>query len=260
MSIFSKINKPDDMEESKDVIFKGGKEPLPTGLYPATVEMAILKESSGGAIGVELHLDIDGRGFREDIYLTNRNGDTFYTREKDGQDVNYPLPGYTTTNDLAIITTGYSIEDQETEVKTVELWDKEAEDKIPKEVDMLEDIRGKKIIVGIFLDNDFSQKNVGDASNPKWVDDFSKEFKRNSINKIFNEDGFTAGELINELEEPSFVEEWRESYTAEYVNDKTVAKKRKAEKAAKSGKKPGAAAKPGLGGNKPKTSMFSKKK
>ena len=242
MSIFSKINKPNDMEESKDVIFKGGKEPLPTGLYPATVEMAILKESSGGAIGVELHLDIDGRDFREDIYLTNRNGDTFYTREKDGQDVNYPLPGYVTTNDLAILTTGYSIEDQDTEVKTVELWDKEAEDKIPKEVDMLEDIRGKKIIVGIFLDNDFSQKNVGDASNPKWVDDFTKEFKRNSINKIFNEDGFTAGEMINEIEEPSFIEEWRENYTAEYVNDKTVAKKRKAEKAAK---KPGGAAKPG---------------
>ena len=125
---------------------------------------------------------------------------------------------------------------------------------------MLEDIRGKQIIVGMFLENDYGTKNIGDASNPKWVDDLTKEFKRNSINKIFNEDGFTAGELLNELEEPSFVEEWRENYTAEYVNDKTVAKKRKAEKAAKSGKKPGAAAKPGLGGNKPKTSMFSKKK
>lgn len=255
MSILGKLNKAEDQEEVKDVIYRGN-EPLPTGLYPATVKLAILKEAKSGAVGVELHLDIDGKNVREDIYLTNKAGDTFYTREKDGVDVNYPLPGYTTTNDLALLTAGSYIEDQETEKKTVDLWDSEAGEEIPQVVDMLEDIRGKKIIVGLFLDKDYKQKKT-DAG--KWVDDLSApEVMRNSIHKLFSEDGFTVQEMIAELDEPVFINEWKESFgSGDYINDKTVAKKRKAAKAGPAAKA-GAAASPA--GSKPKTGMFNKKK
>ena len=240
MSLLSNVKKSETQEVQEDVIFKATGGPLPTGAYPAKIKLAMLKESQAGALALELHLDIEGKTVRETIYFTNRQQETFYT--KNGK--NFPLPSYTTVNDISLVTTGTYIEDQDTEKKTVELYDFDAKAEIPKQVNCVTSMHGKDLIVGLYEEQTFKQAK--NESNGKWED--TDELRQaNTINKVFNEDGFTVQELIAEADEASFINDWKENYDGQLI-DRTKGKK---PKASKPSLKPGAA--------KPKGSLFGKK-
>lgn len=241
MSLLNNIKKSDNQEVQQDVIFKGTGGTLPTGAYPAKIKLAMLKESQKGALALELHLEIEGKIVRETIYFTNVKQETYYT--KDGK--NYPLPGYTTVNDISLVTTGTYIEDQDTEEKTVELYDFDAKAEIPKQVNCVTAMHGKDLIVGLYEEQTFKQAK--NESTNVWED--TEELRQaNTINKVFNEDGFTVQELIAEADEATFINDWKENYDGQLI-DRTKGKK---PKASKPSLKPGAA--------KPKGSLFGNKK
>ena len=244
MSLLSNIKKSDNQEVEQDVIYKGGNGPLPTGAYPATIKLAMLKESQAGALALELHMEIQGKTVRETIYFTNRQQETFYT--KNGK--TFPLPGYTTVNDISLVTTGVYIEDQDSEEKTVELYDFDAKTEVPKQVNCVTSMHGKTFIAGLYEEQTFKQAK--NEATGKWED--TDELRQsNTINKVFNEDGFTVQELIAEADDPSFINDWKENYDGQLI-DRTKGKKPKAAK-------PGLT-KPGAGATKPKGSLFGKKK
>lgn len=241
MSLLSNVKKSDNQEVQQDVIYKGTGGTLPTSAYPAKIKLAMLKESQAGALALELHLEIEDKIVRETIYFTNRQQETFYTKN----DKNYPLPGYTTVNDISLVTTGAYIEDQDTEEKTVELYDFDAKAEVPKQVNCVTAMHGKDLIVGLYEEQTFKQAK--NESNGKWED--TEEVRQsNTVNKVFNEDGLTVQELIAEADEASFINDWKENYDGELI-DRTKGKK---PKASKPSLKAGAA--------KPKGTLFGKKK
>lgn len=89
-------------EKEKDVL---GRSLLPTGVYDATIDVAYITTSSGGAKAFNFVLDIDGKKVRETTYVTNKKGEVTYT--KDGK--KHALPGYSLVNAIAKLTCGKEI-------------------------------------------------------------------------------------------------------------------------------------------------------
>lgn len=215
-----------NIEQPKDTLGGGGL--LESGVYDGTVKLAFLKESEAGAMAVELHIDTeDGYTHRETIYVTNRNGDNFY--EKNGK--KQYLPGFITVDELSAVTCEVHLGDLETEEKTVKLYNFEAQEEKPTKVPMLVDMLGKKAKFAILQETDFKTQK-GDDGKYHPIDE-TRSY--NVINKVFNEDGFTVLELMNEQEEPQFIELWKQKNNG-VVRDRTKGKTPKGSSGAKSGK------------------------
>lgn len=142
MGLFDKLQTT-NLEEQKDSL--GGSNLLETDIYHATVKAAYVGYAKSGAMNVNLVLDIAGREYRETIYVTNRNGDNYWTR--DGK--KYPLPGFSTINDLCILTNEKPLSDMDTEPRVFKVWDSELKAEVNKEVPCIVDLLGKEVNVGI---------------------------------------------------------------------------------------------------------------
>lgn len=216
-----------NIEQPKDTLGGGGL--LESGVYDGIVELAFLKESQAGAMGVELHIKVgDGHIHRETVYVTNRNGENFY--EKNGK--KHYLPGFVTVDELAAVTCEVHVADLDTEDKVVKLYDFESQEEKPTEVPMFTDMLGKKAKFAIVQETDYKTQK-GDDGKYHPIDE-TRSY--NVINKVFNEDGFTVLELMNGEEEPEFIELWKQKNEG-VVRDRTKGKSPKAASgAAKSGK------------------------
>ena len=119
MSIFNKL-KSDGLEESQDRL--GGYAPLETDIYKAIIKALYAGQSAGGAMSVNLIAEIDGREYRETLWVTNKNGENFFLN-KDDKTKKVPLPGFTVADDILLIATGEPLASQETEDKVIKLYD-----------------------------------------------------------------------------------------------------------------------------------------
>ncbi len=196
MSLLGGLNKDESIERSADSV---GFSALESDVYQGTIKQAYGIESDGGAKGIALELDLDGRTYKETIYFTSgkEKGQKPYYETKNGKKVF--LPGYQTLDDLCAVTTEQYLASQETEEKKVKVYNRDANKELPTDVEVLVDLIGKKVQVGIIktLEN-------------KWVKGVktSDTVEKNSIDKVFNEDGFTLNELLAEAEEAEFINTW----------------------------------------------------
>lgn len=246
MSILSTLTTDNSIKVEKDSL--GGNAVLDSGLYTSTVSVAYVTKASSGALGLVLHLKTeDGREHRETLWMTSgtaKGGKNYY--EKDGEK-NY-LPGFIAANHLALLTTGKEISELETEVKVVNAYSPEAKAEVPTKVDMLTDLLGKEVIVGIIKETvDKTVKTDDGLYVPN-----GETRDQAIIDKLFRvRDRMTVAEIRSQAEEAGFIDRWKSKYEGTVRNrSKGAAGTAGAPKVAGNAAAAGAA-------KKPTTSLFA---
>lgn len=244
MSLLSSLATDSTIAEEKDSVGSGGV--LESGLYNATISMAYLAKSDGGALGLFLTMKTDtGRDIRQTLWMTSgtaKGCKNYY--EKDGQK-NY-LPGFNHANGLALLTCGKEISALDTEIKVVNVYNKEAKAEVPTKVEVPMDLLNKEIVVGLIKQVvDKTEKN--DAGMYVATGETREE---NEIDKLFRaKDRMTTAEIRAQAEEAVFAETWSTKWSG-----KTKEKAKGGSGTAGAPKVPGAM----LGASKkPTTSLFA---
>lgn len=207
--------KTDGLEENTDRL-GGGFQAKESDAYEATIKVAYAGQSQGGARSVTFLFDLDGSEFRETIYVTNRKGENFFLNKND-QTKKVALPGFTTVEDICLITTGAELSAQAIEDKLVNVWDNDAKREMPKSMPVLIDLVGKK--VGLAILKQLVDVNEKD-SNGTYVPS-GKTREENTIDKAFDLDSrLTVVEATKELE-AKFIDTWVEKNKG-VTRDKTA--------------------------------------
>lgn len=206
----------DGMEVPEDKV-GGGFAPLPSNLYDAKITMIYAgKARNSDAQNVTVHMKINDQEHRETIYITNRNGENFYKDKENGKPV--PLPGFTTVDDLCLFATEEGLADQETEVKTIKLYNFDEKKEVPTEVPVLVNLLNKDVQVALL--RVIEDKRKADDAGVYQPTGETRTF--NQIDKVFHpETGRTVNEYRHGVETAEFREIWDQKNTG---NDRNKAK------------------------------------
>ena len=196
MTKLSKFKKTSDVTETKESV--GGGYYVPeSGVYQYTVTKAYLDESAKGSMFLGLELTSAEHTFNHSLYFTTnkQNGQEVFYKTKDGK--KKYLPSFLLVDSLCQLLTEKDFGDQDVEEKLIKLYDKAAGKEVGKKREVLVDLLGKDILVGVI-------KSLEDSYR-----DPSKEVTRLSIDKFFDVDSkLTAQEIENDMEKPDFYEKW----------------------------------------------------
>lgn len=213
MSLFSNMQHKQDVEKPKDSLGGGGfvKE---SGVYLAVIELAYASESADGAKIVNLEFKLkDGSTYKERFYVTDNDGN--HVAEKDGSQ--YYVKGFVQVDDLCALATEKYLNQQTIEDKLIKFYEYPTGE-VEREMPCLVELRGKKVYLAIQKVKAFKRAQEGG----KWVD--TAEIKEsNNIMKIANVDRFTVAELMEQKEEPEFMDKWEEK-NKDVTWDKTKGK------------------------------------
>ena len=188
------------LETSRDVLGGGGA--IDSGVYTGTIKLAYAGKSKKGANSMTVHIDLSGREYRETLYVTNKQGKNFY--EKNGK--KSPLPGFTAANDLALLSTGVALNEQEIEEKVVKLWDFDAKAEVPTKVQAVTSMMGKPITVGV-LKQVVDKTTLNEATGDYEPTGETRE--ENIIDKVFHaETGKTVSEFTLRSDTADFQPRW----------------------------------------------------
>lgn len=191
----------------------GNGGPLESGIYLAKIKAAYGEVSKGGARGLSLQLDIDGREYRETLWVTSgtaKGCKNYY--EKDGE--KHYLPGFLNATALALLTVGKELAELEPEDKVLNLYDFDQKTEVPTKVPMLTELLGEQVYVGIRKVKD--NKSVR-GDNGYVPTNEAREF--NEMDKFFHaESKMTTSEIRAEAEEAHFFDLWDEKNTGKLVD------------------------------------------
>ena len=234
------LTSDESIADEKDSVGGGGV--LNSGLYESKITMAYVTTSSGGATGLVIQAKTsEGRDIRSTQWMTSgtaKGGKNFY--EKDG--VKNYLPGFLLAQSLALLTCGKEISEMETETKVVNVYDYTAKKEVPTKVDMVMDLLGKDVLIGLI--KQVVDKNVKNAAGAYVPSGDTRE--ENEIDKFFRaSDRKTTAEIRAKAETAAFADTWVEKHF-----DKT---RNRATKVAGTAGAPRAAA----ATNKPAASLFA---
>ena len=244
MGLFNDM-KTEGLEETQDRL--GGFSPFETDIYEAEIKVAYAGQSAAGARNVTLVADIGGREYRETIYLTNRQGENFYLNKND-KTKKVPLPGFTTMNDICLVASDKPISDQDTEEKVVNVYDADAKKELPKSVQVLTELTGKQVYLGIT--NALVNKNEKDG-NGQYVAT-AETRNENTIDKVFHyPTKMTVAEARDGKTEPGFFDAWAKKNAGQVRDRRTV----KDGQAGSNGKP--SAGPPAAGSATPRKSLFN---
>lgn len=210
MSLLKNLVSDNSIAAERDSI--GGSSILESGIYQATIKLAYVNVSAGGAMGLVLQAETaTGEAIRETMWMssgTAKGSKNYY--ERNGKK-NY-LPGYIAANSLAVLTTGKEISELETSEKVVKVYNKEAKAEMPTKVPMIMDLLGKEVIFGIIKENVDKTEKADDGS---YVPTGETRFQ-NVIDKVFRaSDGMTTTEASAGAEEANFINAWKNKWNGE---------------------------------------------
>jgi hypothetical protein len=245
MSLLASLSTDASIADEKDSVGSTGA--LDSGLYTAKVALAYITKSAGGAMGLVLNLKTDAnREVRQTLWMTSgtAKGGKNYYEDKNG-DKQY-LPGFLHANSLSLLTVGKEIASLDTETKVVNVYSAEAKSEVPTKVEMLMDLIGQEVIVGLIKQTvDKTKKN--DAGIYEATGETRDE---NEIDKLFRaKDRMTTAEIRAQAESASFIDTWDAKFTGTVKN--------KAKGAAGTAGAPKAAGAPAAAAKKPTTSLFA---
>jgi len=249
MSLLKNLTTDDSIKNEKDTV--GGFGPLDSNVYRATISLAFLQKAASEALALVIHAKTeDGREVRQSLWMTSgkdKGCKNFY--EKDG--VKNYLPGFLIANSLALLGAGKEISELDTEEKTVKLYSSEAKAEIPTKVNVVTDLLGKEVLLGVvkqLVDKTAKNENTG-VYEPTGETRYENE-----IDKVFRaRDGMTTAEIRAGAETAAFLETWKGKWIGQERNKaKGVAGVAGAPKAAS-----GTAAAAAGGSKKPTTSLFA---
>lgn len=195
----------DGLEETQDRL--GGFRVLDTGPYGSKIKAAYAGTSSSSkAQSVTIIVDTKDAGeYRETIYVTDGEGKNFYFDKQD-KAKKHPLPGWTTINDICLVTLNKELNQMVTEEKVMNVWDKDAGKEIPKSVPMLVELIGKEVTLGIVKEAKFKQKKGANG-----YEDTDETREENSIDKVFHvPSNLTVVEAKKGIQTATFYGAWVE--------------------------------------------------
>lgn len=212
MKMFSNIQ-TEGLEEATDRV--GGFTTLDSGIYDATVTLAYVgKSQSSDAQSVTVHYSVNGQEIRETYWITNKNGENFYADKKD-KTKRHPLPGFTSVDDLCLLTTGFPLVEQNVEDKIVKLYNFEERKELPQNVPVLVDILGKPVTLGVL--KQVVDKQAKDASGNYANTGETRE--ENIVDKFFHsEQRKTVTEIKTQQDEAVFLDVWSKKNTGQTRN------------------------------------------
>lgn len=217
MSLLSALATDSSITAEKDSAGGNGG-PLESGLYNCTVNMAYLNKSAGGALGLVVNLKTpDNREVRQTLWMTSgtAKGGTNYYTDKNGE--KQFLPGFNHANGLCLLSVGKEISAMDTETKVVKIWSSEAKAEVPTKVEVLTDLLGQEILVGL-LKQKVDKTVKSDSGTYVPTGEFREE---NEIDKLFRaKDRMTTAEIRAKAEEASFAFTW-ETKNAGKTKDKS---------------------------------------
>lgn len=218
MSMLANLTTDDTIATEKDSVGGGGSFILDSGIYNATVSMAYLTKSKGGALGLVLNLKTpEGKELRQTLWMTSgteKGCKNYY--EKDGE--KHYLPGFNHANSLALLTTGKEISALDTETKVVSVYSPEAKAEVPTKVEVPMDLLNKEIVAGVIKQTvDKTKKNEATGA----YEPTGETRDENEIDKLFRaRDRMTTAEIRAQAEEASFVNTWEAKWSGK-TRDKT---------------------------------------
>lgn len=248
MNMLANLKSDASIATEKDSV-GGGSFILESGIYNATVNLAYITKSKGGALGLVLNLKTDAdKEIRQTLWMTSgteKGCKNYY--EKDGE--KHYLPGFNHANSLALLTVGKEISELDTETKVVNVYSPEAKAEVPTKVDMIMDLLGKEITVGVIKQTvDKTKKNETTGA----YEPTGETRDENEIDKLFRaRDRMTTAEIRAQAEEATFANTWEAKWAG-----KTKDKSKGASGTAGAPKAAGAAGAPAAA-KKPTTSLFA---
>lgn len=170
----------------------GGGGVVDSNAYGAVITAAFAGESKGGAKSMTFHFKLDnGRDLRETTYVTSgkeKGQKSFY--ERDGK--KYPMPGFVTANDIALLATGKGLTEQTYEEKIIKLYDFDAKAEVMTKVMMATSLVGQAIKLGVMKETvDKTTDSGGGVYVPT-----GETREQNVIDKVFHA---TSGQTVSEL-------------------------------------------------------------
>lgn len=207
MSLLANLTTDDSIATEKDSLGTGG--PLESGLYNATISLAYLTKAASEALGLVLHLKTDtGRELRQTLWMTSgkeKGCKNYY--EKDGQ--KHYLPGFNHANGLALLTVGKEISELAPEEKVVNVYNRDVKAEVPTKVQMLTELLGKEIIVGVIKQTVDKTVKTDNGYVPT-----GETRDENDIDKLFRaRDRMTVAEIRGQVEEATFADAWAKKWT-----------------------------------------------
>lgn len=239
MSLLKNLTSDDTIANERDSV--GGFSVLESDLYPAKIELAYLAPSEGGALSLVIHAKTDqGQDIRSTQWMTSgtaKGGKNFYI-DKNG-DKQY-LPGFIMANALALLTTGKEISELDTETKVINKYSKDAGAEVPTKVEMVVDLIGQEINVGLIKQIvDKTAKGDDGIYHPT-----GETREENEIDKLFRaSDNKTTAEIRGQAAEAKFFETWVGKWKGK-LRDKSTKDAKGNAGAPKRAAAPGGSAKP----------------
>jgi hypothetical protein len=210
----------------EDGDFLGGFNALDSGIVNATVELAYVTVSDGGAKALNVTFKTDeGQTLRQQFWMTSgaAKGGLPYYVNKTTLEKKY-LPGFVHANHLCLLTAGKRITTLDTAEKMINLYSPKEGKELPTKVDMVMDLLGKQITIGVIKQTVDKTKEVGvDPATGKKIYAPSGETRvENEVDKFFRQrDGLTVAEIKAKMTEPKFKTQWAEKWT-DLVRDKST--------------------------------------
>lgn len=205
MSTLAQLSTDNSIADEKDSVGNGSFT-LDSGIYDATVGMAYLTKSVGGALGLNLTLKIDKREVRQTLWMTSgtdKGGKNYY--EKEGE--KFYLPGFNHANSLALLTVAKEISAIDTEMKMVAVYNRDAKSEVPTKVEVLMELIGKEIAVGLIKQRvDKNKRNEATGV----YEPTGEVREENEVDKLFRaRDRMTTSEIRSKAETAEFADMWK---------------------------------------------------
>jgi hypothetical protein len=212
MSLLKNLETKANVEGEKDVLGGGGV--LDTNVYPMKVKVAYFTSAASGAVAINLQGDVDGKEVRQQFWVLSGNDKgNKNTYTKDGKE--YYLPSFITANSLALLTVGKELSQLDVEKKVIKLYDFEAKEERPTEVDVLVELTGQMIQAGI--QKQTVDKNEKGDDGKYYPTGETREI--NEVVKFFRfEDGLTVPEIEKGVTEAKFKDDWVTKWAGKVIN------------------------------------------
>lgn len=214
MSLLSNLTTDTNIKSETDSL--GGSRARESGLYPLTVDMAYLTKASSEALALNLVLKDANGEVKSQLWMTSgkEKGCKNYYEDKDGN--KQYLPGFNMANALCLLTVGKEISQMQTEQKLVKIYNYDAKSEVPTQVEVLVDLIGQPILVGLL--KQVVDKNI--KTDAGYVPS-GETREENEIDKLFRaSDRKTVTEIRSQAETAVFADQWAEKWTGK-VKDKT---------------------------------------
>ena len=212
MSLLKNLETKANVEGEKDVLGGGGV--LDTNVYPMKVKVAYFTTAASGAVAINLQGDVDGKEVRQQFWVLSGNDKgNKNTYTKDGKE--YYLPSFLTANSLALLTVGKELSQLDVEKKVMKLYDFDAKEERPTEVDVLVELTGQMIQAGI--QKQTVDKNEKGDDGKYYPTGETREI--NEVVKIFRyDDGLTVPEIEKGVTEAKFKDDWVAKWAGKVIN------------------------------------------